>query len=1211
MTAPDFVHLHVHSEYSLLDGLGKVADLASRAKELGMDSLALTDHGSLYGGLEFFAACRSAGVKPIIGCEVYVAPGDHRSRTTADREYAHLVLLVRNQAGYRNLIQLVTTAHVEGFYYKPRVDRPLLEQHHEGLIALSACPSGEVSRLLDQGRLDEARAAALWHRDVFGEFFLEVQRHEVPRFDALNDQLVTLGRELGLPLVATNDVHYLRPEDSSAHEILLCLQSNTSINDPKRWRMDGTGYYLRSPEEMAALFADLPEALATTRRIADSCDLDLEFGRLHLPEIDLPPGTSPDEYLAELCWKGVRQRYGEVTAEVEQRLQHELEVIRITEFANYFLVVWDIASFARSNGILLGVRGSAASSIVLYALGVTDIEPLEHRLVFERFLNVERREMPDIDLDFADDRRDEVIAYVTRRYGRDHVAQIITFGTLGAKAAVRDVGRALGFSYADADRVARLIPGGPNVTLERALNEVPALAELHQQDPAIQRLVESARRLEGVARHASTHAAGVVISREPLIHRVPLQRPTREAGRGAPEGADGEGVTLMTQFGMEGLAKIGLLKMDFLGLINLTVLDRTVKLVRQRHGVDLSLAGLPMDDAATYALLAAGETTGVFQLESPGMRRAIRDLKPTCFGDIAAMVALYRPGPMQHIPAFIRAKHGEEEVHFPHDALSRILEETYGIIVYQDQVLHIARQFAGYSLGQADVFRKAMGKKIPEVMREQRQGFMEGALAQGFSEDVAEHVFDLIEPFAGYAFNKAHSVSYALIAYQTAYFKANSPAEYLASLLTMYASTPEKVASGVGEARRLGIRVLPPDVNHSEIDFIVEETTEGPAIRFGLRAIKNVGVSALVPLLEERGKDGAFASLEEFCRRADLRALNRRALESLIKVGALDGLGHRETLLAHVERLLALASQQHRLRESGQATMFDLWGETVETPLPGLELVPLATSAAERLSWEKDLLGIYLSEHPFMAVARRVSSQVTALCGQLTAEWAGLNVVVAGMVAATREITARSGRPFVTATLEDLEGSVEVVAFGRVYSGSQDLWDVGRVLLVRGRVEQRDDRISIVCEAVQPYDFEAESSEEPAPEAAADLLGGPPAATDQSPAADAPLPSQGTVIAAPENGKLNPEPRTQNSPLVLRVCETEDHAADLQHLQGILSVLREHPGPDPVEIEVVDGQGLAVRLQIDGLATADAASVRRLLDPLTPAGALDAALGGS
>ncbi|MDO8472444.1 MAG: DNA polymerase III subunit alpha, partial [Dehalococcoidia bacterium] len=738
--APDgvrspFVHLHVHTEFSLLDGMCRIPQLVARAKELGMDSLAITDHGGMHGVVDFYVAAREAGIKPIIGCETYVAPGDRRGRNPVDKQYTHLTLLAKNNKGYHNLIQLITAANVDGFYYKPRVDRAVLSQYREGLIALSGCAHGEIPRLIVAGRTDDARQAARWYKENFEHFYLEIQRNPIPEMDLINTGLIAISRELNIPLVATNDVHYILREDAPGQELLLCIQTNTTMDDEKRMKMVGDFFYLRTPQEMAELFADLPEAIENTRRIADLCNMEMNFGHPQLPDVELPPGKDVDSYLTDLCWAGLYERYKKPCPEAEERLRYELEVIGKTKFAQYFLVVWDIIRFAQRAGILYGVRGSAASSIVLHCLGLTPVDPLVYRLVFERFLNLERKEMPDIDLDIQDDRRHEVIRYVTEKYGKDHVAQIVTFGTLGARGVLRDVGRALGMSYADVDRVTRLVPVAPNMTLERALQESQELAAIYGQDSIVRKLVDSAKKLEGLSRHASTHAAGVVISAKPLTEYLPLQRVSKD-----------EDGTLTTQFTMENVARVGLLKMDILGLINLTVLDITMQLIKANRGLEVGLKGLPLDDRATYKLLASGETTGIFQMEGNGMRRWIKELKPDCFADIAAMIALYRPGPMEHIPTFIRAKQGKEAVKYPHPALIDFLRETHGVIVYQDQVLFIVRAFGGYSLGQADIFRKAMGKKKPEVMVKEHANFIAGARKKGYPVDVAEAIFSLIEP---------------------------------------------------------------------------------------------------------------------------------------------------------------------------------------------------------------------------------------------------------------------------------------------------------------------------------------------------------------------------------------------------------------------------------------------------------------------------------
>ena len=1130
-----FTHLHVHTEYSLLDGMCRIPQLVARAGELGMDSLAITDHGVMYGAIEFYQAAMAAGIKPIIGCEVYLARGSRFRRDVGDKNNNHLVLLAKNQAGYQNLIQLTSRAHLEGFYYKPRVDRELLEQYHEGLIALTACIKGEVPQLILGGRLPEAKQAALWYRQTFEDFYLEIQRHPMPELEAINQALVALSGELDIPLVATNDVHYINREDAPAHDLLLCIGTNSSVNDEKRIKMAGDFFYLKSREEMAELYRDIPQALENTGRIAGMCDLKLEFGRLHLPEIELPEGKTADQFLADLCRRNLSHYYPQTTPEIELRLNEELEVIAHTQFANYFLVVWDIISFVRERNILFGVRGSAAASIVLRCLGITEVDPVEHRLVFERFLNKEREEMPDIDLDFQDDRRDEVIAYVSQKYGQDHVAQIITFGTLGARAAIRDVGRALGMPYSDVDRVARLVPYSPTMTLDRALNENSELKNICHEDAIIGKLVNSAKKVEGVARHASTHAAGVVISKEPLADHVPLQWGSKVNGQ----------ESVMTQFSMGDIARIGLLKMDFLGLANLTILGKAEEIISRSHGIDIDLHNIPMDDTWTFDLLSSGETTGVFQLEGAGMRRYIKELKPTIFSDIAAMVALYRPGPMEHIPTFIKAKHGLEPIRYPHPALAGILEETYGVIVYQDQVLFIVRTFAGYSLGQADIFRKAMGKKIPEVMKKERRNFMAGAKKNGFSAEVAGDVFALIEPFAGYAFNKAHSVSYALIAYQTAYLKANYPAEYMTAFLTIHAGQPEKAADAAAECRRLGITLRPPDINRSGVTFAIEKDGDTPSIRFGLAAVKNVGAGAVEPIVAERQREGEFKSVEDLCRRCDLRGVNRRVIESLIKAGAFDSLGSRGTLLHNINRILSLAQREQRLRESGQSTMFDLWGETMPVPMPSLELENAEISVREKLTWEKELTGVYLSEHPFSSFAGRLGSEIT-LCGQIDAELAGQMITAAGMVASVRHLLTRDGNAFVSAVLEDLSGQVEVMVWPRSFAETSDLWHEGNILWVRGKVRLRDDRLQLSCEKAghyQPVAPEVEAAPSPPEEA--------PPVTEETAARAAPVASRRLVVS------LN---------------QTDDEDRDKANLHTLRDILGDFPGVDEVKLSVVNGE---------------------------------------
>jgi DNA polymerase-3 subunit alpha len=1049
-----FTHLHVHTEYSLLDGLCSIDQLISRTREMGMKSLAITDHGSMYGVINFYNAAKAAGIKPIIGCEVYVAQGNHKTRNASEKNPYHLTLLAKNQVGYGNLIKLVTTAHLEGFYYKPRVDKDLLTKYHEGIIALSGCLQGQLPRLIVENRLPDAIREAKWHKELFTDFYIEIQKHPIPELQKANQELISMASKLNIPLVATNDVHYVNKDDASIQELLLCIQTNTTIYDEKRLKMPGDFFYLKSPEEMARTYSDLPQALENTEKIADMCRLDIEFGKLRLPKVDVPDGKTADQYLAELCWQGLKQR-----------LSYEIEVIQKTRFADYFLVVWDLISFTRKQNILFGVRGSAAASLVLYCLGITDIDPLTHKLVFERFLNIERREMPDIDLDFQDNRRDEVLAYVNKKYGTDHVAQIITFGTLGARAAVRDVGRALGLPYSHADRIARLIPVRPNIKLDDALAENQELQAIYNTDDSVKKLVNTARRLEGVSRHASTHAAGVVISSEPLANYVPLQRSTKEE----------EGSIVSTQFTMDSVAKLGLLKMDFLGLVNLTILANTRDIIAQTRNKTIDLQHIPLDDKATFKLLSSGETSGIFQLEGDGMRRYIRELKPTAFSDIAAMVALYRPGPMEHIPTFIKGKHGLTTVHYSHPALKEFLEETYGVIVYQDQVLFIVQALAGYSLGQADIFRKAMGKKIPEVMQKERANFMAGAGKKGISEQLATETFALIEPFAGYAFNKAHSVSYAMIAYQTAYLKANYPVEFMSAFLNAFSGNTDKVRSAVAECRRLNITVMPPDINKSHSNFSIEEIEGKKGIRFSLTAIKNVGSSAIEPILSAREGGGEFKSIEDFCRRANLHNVNKKVIESLIKAGTFDSLAPRGALLPVINQITSLSQREQELKDSGQASMFDLWGASVATPLPNLELDNIDALPKEKLEWEKELLGVYFSEHPLASIASKLIETNAVMCGQITEDMVGESIVVAGMVTSIRQLYTKDKRAFVIATMEDLVGSIDITVWSEVYGQTKDLWQENVILLVEGKVKSREEKLTVNCLKVSRYQPESEA----------------------------------------------------------------------------------------------------------------------------------------
>lgn len=1057
----EFVHLHVHTEYSLLDGLCRIEDLVQQAADLGMDSLAITDHGVMYAALDFYHQAVEHGIKPIIGCEMYLAPKSMRShRPHMDQKPYHLVLLAENQTGYQNLLRLTTESHLEGFYYKPRIDKDLLARHSAGLIALSGCLRGEVPFLISVDDLDRARRTAAWYRDLFGpeRFYLELQEHDIPELMKVNRELIAISKELDIPLVATSDVHYVREEDAQAQELLLCIQTNTTVNDPKRMRMTGTGYHLRAPEEMAALFSDVPEALSNTVRIAERCNLSIEFDTLHLPAFEVPQDFTAETYLTHLCEEGLKKRYPQITPEAEDRLRHELGIIKEMDFAAYFLIVWDLIQFSSSRRILVGPgRGSAAGSIVSYCLGITDLDPLEHGLFFERFLNPGRRTMPDIDMDFPEDRRAEVIGYAVDKYGQDHVAQIITFGTMAARAAIRDAGRALDLPPGEVDRIAKLIPFGASI--DRALETTPELQRLHEEHDYIRDLVQAARSLEGVARHASTHAAGVVITDEPLTKYAPLQKAIK-----------GDGV--ITQYAMGALERIGLLKMDFLGLSTLTVIQLTLDLIKETQRTELTRDDLDLEGADLYKLLASGDVTGIFQVESPGMRRVLRELRPTCFADVMAAIALYRPGPMNYINEFIKRKHGELPIQYLTPELAPILEETYGVIVYQEQIIRIARELAGFTTSEADMFRHAIGKKKAEELEAQHEKFIQGAVAQGMAEETAQEIFKMIEYFARYGFNKAHAAAYAVITCQTAYLKAKYPEEYMTALLTVERDDTDKVALAVADCRRLGIEVWPPNVNSSDLDFTIGDQPADSkggepvrGIRFGLAAVKNVGEGPIKAILNGR-QDVPFRDINDFCRRVDLRQVNRRALDSLMRCGALDDLGPRAQLLNVVDTMMAISQHAHHAQEIGQMSMFELDAE------PGLALDSGNGSDIPRrrqLAWEKDLLGLYVSEHPLQQVAPKLEKDITAFCGQIDKTLNKQTVIIAGMVSRVRRITTRNDEAMAFAQLEDLQGQTEIVIFPKVYEKTRQLWQPDNILLVRGRVQVKQDEAKVICESAVDY----------------------------------------------------------------------------------------------------------------------------------------------
>jgi DNA polymerase-3 subunit alpha len=1047
MTHADFVHLHLHTQYSLLDGACQLDRLIAKAKEYRMPALAITDHGNLFGAVDFYAQASKEGIKPIIGCEVYMAPGSRFERTPQDGQYEganHITLLCRDLVGYKNLIKLVTAGYLEGFYYKPRIDRELFAQHGQGLVVLSGCLNSEVGHaLVDK---DEAKAAqiAKFYLDAVGKenYYLEIQDHGLEDQRTMTRGVLPLAKRLGIPVVASNDVHYLNASDHKAHEVLLCVQTGKTLRDADRWRFSSQQFYLKSPLEMQALFSEVPEALRNTIAIAERCNLELTFGKIRLPKYAVPDGYTLDSYLRKLAEEGLRKRYGEPDAEALDRLNRELEVIKKMGFAGYFLVVWDFISYARSRGIPVGPgRGSAAGSLVAYSLAITNIDPLRYGLLFERFLNPERISMPDMDIDFCDERRDEVIAYVRNKYGAENVAQIITFGTLGAKAVIRDVARAMGMTYAEGDKIAKMVPNTLNISLDEAIKDSAPLKQAIEKQPGVAELIETAKVLEGLTRHASTHAAGVVISSEPLTEHVPLYK-----------GAKGE---ITTQYAMTAIEKIGLLKMDFLGLRTLSVIANSVKLIEQSRRVTVDLERIPHDDAAAFHLLGEAKTFGVFQLESSGMRDLLRQLHPGRIEDVVALVAMYRPGPMEQIPKFIERKHGRTKVEYEHPLMEAILKETYGIMVYQEQVMRIASDLAGFTMGEADILRRAMGKKSPELMAEQRKKFVDGALARGVSEKKADKIFSLMEQFAGYGFNKSHAAAYAIIAYQTAYLKANYPVEFMAALLTSETSDTDKIVKYIEECRAMGIQVLPPDVNESSSDF----TVVGDKIRFGLVAVKNVGETAIHSILAARTGEGRFRDLFDFCERVDLRLVNKRVVEALTKCGAFDSLGARRAqLMAVLDKAMEAAASTQRDRARGQGSLLDVLSPTgtARRPSPAMPDLP-EWDRLQLLATEKETLGFYITGHPLAEYRGLLAKYATTPAEELSTLQDKATVRVGAIVTAVKEISTKSGDRMAFVTLEDLTGSIEAVVFPDVYRSSMLHLAKDSAVLVKGQVDLAED----------------------------------------------------------------------------------------------------------------------------------------------------------
>ena len=1041
-----FVHLHNHTEYSLLDGASRIPAMVARAAELEMPALAMTDHGVMYGAIHFYKACKDAGIKPIVGCEVYVAPRSRLLREgRVDRDPNHLTLLAADHEGYVNLMKLCTVGQMEGMYYKPRIDKEILAAHSNGLIALSGCLQGEAASRIGEGDIDGAREAVAAYRDIFGKdrFFLEVQRHGIDRQQQVNEALAGFAKEFHLRLCATNDLHYVHRHDSEAHDVLLCLQTGARFNDPNRWRFSSQDFYLKSPDEMLSAFSDLPDALASTLDVADQCDLKLKLGATLLPPFDVPDGMKPDQYLRKLVLDGIKWRYGEPTAAVTERAENELSVISQTGYASYFLIVWDFYNFARKQGIVVGPgRGSAAGSLVSYCLGITNLDPLQHGLIFERFLNIDRVSMPDIDCDFSVEGREKVIRYVSEKYGSDRVAQIITFTTMASKAAIRDVGRVLEVPLRDTDRLAKLVPvwQGRSKTLEDTIKEVPEFREAYESNEEQKRLIDVARTLEGVSRNVSTHAAGVVIAPEPLVNFTPLQYgPGRES--------------VVTQYDMKAVGDIGLLKIDFLGLQNLDIIATCMRLLKETRGLEIKIDDIPFDDAKTYELIAQGDTHGVFQLEGAGMRRMLMDMRPQSFSDVAAAIALFRPGPMVNIPAYVARKQGREPIEYMHERLEPILRETYGVMIYQEQVMMAARELAGFTMSEADILRAAMGKKDKAKMAKLRTKFIDGTVERGIAKSTAEALFDGIAKFAEYGFNRAHSAAYGVISYQTAYLKTNYPLEYMTALLIHMEGSADRVATAIVDCRIRGIDVLAPDINRSRADFSMSDGR----ILFGLAAIKNVGQHAVESIVSLRDADGPFKSLEDLCERtAAIQDVNRRVLESLVQSGTCDSLGERARLLTALDHAVSRAERARRDKESGQTSLLDMVG----APETGgddygllIDVAPMA--GEEKLRLEKELLGLYLSDHPL----RRITAELAKLCDtqavEVTSALQDSEVRVAGLVREVRRVVTRKGQIMAYATLEDLTGTVDVVLFPRVFEQTRLLFEPDKVVVIQGKVDAR------------------------------------------------------------------------------------------------------------------------------------------------------------
>lgn len=1053
----DFVHLHVHTQFSLLDGACRIKDLLEKAAFYRMPALSIADHGNIFGAIPFYQAAIRYGVKPIIGCECYVAPGSRfdkkpSSQRNQKKGMSHLVLFAKDEQGYRNLMKLISASYLEGFYYKPRMDKELLSQYHNGLIATSACLKGEVAQAIRFENFNSALKTADDLNQIFGSgnFYLELMENKIPEQKIVNEGLIKIGKELGIGLVATNDVHYIEKSQAAAHEALLCIQTQTTLDDPSHMKMSTDEFYFKSPDEMKKVFAHIPEAISNTLEIAEKCNLELRFDQTHLPHYETPSGQTKEEYLLSLCRENIGKRFSQSTLEIEQRLDYEMMIIKKMGFASYFLIVWDFIHFAKQNGIPVGPgRGSAAGSLVSFLLGITDLDPLQYGLLFERFLNPDRIGMPDIDIDFCYERRPEVIEYVMNKYGKECVAQIITFGTMQARAAIRDVGRVMGMAYADVDKIAKLIPSELNIKIDSALAQEPQLKKLYEDNEQVAQLIETAKVLEGLNRHASIHAAGVVISNKPLTEHVPLYKT-----------ADDQ---ITTGYAMDGIAKIGLLKMDFLGLKTLTVIDKTLKLVKQIHGRELHVQDIPLNDLKTFHLLSKANSFGIFQLESSGMRELLKRIKPDRFEDLITILALYRPGPIGSgmLDDYIQRKKDPSVARYDHPKLELILKETYGIIVFQEQVMRIVSDLAGFPMTQADHLRRAMSKKIPSVMDKMRSDFIEGCKKTSqIKEPLANRLFDLIDYFSGYGFNRSHSAAYALISYRTAYLKANFPIEFMCALLTSEKDNTDKIVEYVKESEAMGIRILPPDINASHKDFSVESTGH---IRFGLIAVKNIGEAAIESIIEKR-KDGVFLNIFDFCRRVDLRTVNRKVMESLIRCGALDCFeGHRAQKMTALDKALEFGARIQKEKAVGQFSLFDMEGmqnfSRTEEELPEVKEWPKMKVLAD----EKELLGFYISGHPLAHYNMEIKEFTDYSTKDLHKTVEGQEIRLIGLISHIKKtVTKRTGERMAIIRFEDIDGDVEAVVFPSAYTIISEQLREGQVVILTGRVSFRDEAPKII-----------------------------------------------------------------------------------------------------------------------------------------------------